>query len=153
MTETCLRSIIGTRLTSAGGSFHVYDGNVSNEPLEIWCVFDDVISYRFAGTSDGWHLTVDTVGPENIDMQDAGAIDFRDISSTALFSRVLRQKVRAVWRIVSPAPEDMIGVRFDFESATIRILNWGDEMFIGSEFPPDAELDEILELPVQAGKA
>jgi len=149
MNDILLHELLGKHLIGVGGTFHVYEGRVSKEPLALWCSFDSGTPYRFTGASDGWLLVIDDVSPANVDMGEAGSIRFLDMSLMPPFSLAMAQQVRAVWRIASPRPENTVGIRFDFDSGTIRILNWGDEMRVASEFPSDADASEILELAVR----
>lgn len=149
MNDRLLGELLGKHLTGVGGTFHVYEGRVSKEPLALWCSFDGGAPFRFTGASDGWLLVIDDVGPANVDMGEAGSIGFFDMSLMPPFPLAMAQQVRAVWRIASPRPENTIGVRLDFDSGTIRILNWGDEMHIASGFPSDADASENLEIAVR----
>ena len=149
MIEKMLHQVTGKRLTSAGGTFHIFDGCVSVDPIALWFGFDGARQYRFAGASDGWHLVIDYIQPRDVDMQESGTIQFRDMSTHPLILLAIGQEVCRAWLVGSPGPEDIIGVRFDFASCMIRILNWGDEMRVVSEFPPDADANEIVECPIQ----
>jgi hypothetical protein len=149
MIENILGRIADKRLTSAVGTFHVYEGIVSIDPIAIWLGFDGERPYRFAGASDGWHLVVDDAGPTEIDMQESGAIRLRDLSATPIFARAMNRRVLRGWLILSPSPKDVIGVRLDFDVSTMRILNWGDEIYVASELPDDADPREIQESRVQ----
>jgi hypothetical protein len=141
-----IRKVIGNRLQTVGGTFHVYDGTVSHEPIALWFGFEAIVPLRFAGASDGWHLVLDDAPPEEVDMHSAGAIHYIDTAMTV--SGAIGATVRRAWLVVSPSPRDVIGVRFDFDAMTVRVLNWGDQMYLGSDFPRDADLAEIAEVPV-----
>jgi hypothetical protein len=147
--EEILRESVGKRLTSAGGTFHVLEGRVSAEPLALWLGFEGMRSVRFSGTSDGWHLIADEAEPENVDMQESGSIRFFDLAELPIISHVIGMVVRDAWLVLSPGPDDVIGFRLDFESCTIRVLNWGDTICLGSEFPKDADLGKIGERRVR----
>jgi hypothetical protein len=147
--ENILRRITGKRLTSAVGTFHVYKGSASADPIAVWLGFDGERPYRFAGASDGWHLIVDDADPKEIDMQESGVIRPRDLSTMPTFARAMNRRVLHGWLILSPSPKDVIGVRLDFDVSTMRILNWGDEIYVASELPNDADSQEIQESIVQ----
>jgi hypothetical protein len=143
--EDVARRALDRRLAKVAGTYHMYNGRPSAEPTSIWLTFDGMPPYRFAGASDGWRLLVDSEAPKEFTMQESGAVRLRDMSATPSFGRVMDQPVRKVWLIVSPTPDDVVGVRFDFDGATVRILNWGDEMYVGSEWPQGADSSEISE--------
>ncbi len=149
MIEDILREIVGKRLMSAGGTFHVFEGRVSADPIALWFGFDVTKAFRFAGTSDGWRLIVDDTEAKDVDMQESGSIRFVDLEQAPTVSRAMGNQVRQAWLVVSPGPGDVIGVRLDFDTCTMRVLNWGDQMYVAQEFPRDADPQEIKERPVQ----
>ena len=149
MIENILGRITGKRLTSAVGTFHVYEGRASIEPIAVWLGFDGERPYRFAGASNGWHLVVDDASPKEVGMQESGAIRLRDLSTTPIFAHAMNRRVLRGWLILSPSPKDVIGIRLDFDVCTTRILNWGDEIYVASELPDDADPQEIQESLVQ----
>lgn len=149
MIEDILREVVGKRLTSAGGTFHVYDDSVSTEALAVWLGFDESKALRFAGTSDGWHLVVDDAKPLDFDMQESGSIRFMDLANTPTVTRAMGERLRRAWLVLSPGPDDAIGVRLDFDTCTMRILNWGDTTYLAPGYPEDANASEITERPVQ----
>ena len=54
-----------------------------------------------------------------------------------------------MWAIQSGPTGESIGLRFDFgQPAKPLILNWGDELYIGSTYPEDAQEAEICEVSV-----
>jgi hypothetical protein len=148
MNRDILRLIAGRRLTSAGGTFHVYRGRVSEVPMALWLGFDGAKPFRLAGASDGWGMIIDELAPKEVDMQKSGSISFVRLEESSMFSRASGRVVRQILMVTSPSPSDVIGVRLDFDACTIRILNWGDQLFVGTAFPCDADLREIRELTV-----
>ena len=140
--------MVDHRLTSAVGSFFVLRGHVSREPIAIWLSFDEAPPYRFAGASDGWHFLVDAKPPIEVDMQESGTIRLRDMGASEPFCNSINSCLRQGWVITSASPEDIIGVRFDFDHSVVRILNWGDEIHVAAELPSDAKADEIREWPI-----
>jgi len=149
MIDDILREIVGKRLTSAGGTFHVYDGRVSSDPIALWFGFEGTRAFRFAGTSDGWRIIVDDAEPREVDMHESGSIRFVDLAQAPAVSRAMGSHVRQAWLVVSPRPSDVIGVRLDFDTGTVRILNWGDQMRLAPEFPKDAGVEGISERAVR----
>ena len=149
MIEDALRQVLGKKLRSIVGTFHVNRGKVSSAPISVWLGFDDVRRYRFGGASDGWHLVMDEVEPKEVDMQDAGAIRVCDMGRDSPFSKMLDQRVVRVWLMSSSEPRDIVGVRFDLDTATLRILNWGDEMYVAEDLPIEAGPGEIAESPIE----
>ena len=143
MIEDIVRETVGRRLMKAAGTYHLYNGQLSADPIGIWLTFEGVPPHRFAGASDGWHFLVDNEAPKEIDMQDSGVIRMQDMSVASLFGHVMDQRVRRAWLIVSRTPEDVIGIRFDFDTVTVRILNWGDSVYVARELPCDADAGEI----------
>lgn len=147
--EEILRQILGKRLTSVAGAFHVYEERVSPVPISVWLAFDGAPPYRFRGASDGWHLVVDEGVPKEIDMQESGSVRIRDMRGEGPFPKILNQRVRRSWLVLSPGLGDIIGVRLDFRIAAVRILNWGDEMYVAESLPADTGPNEIIERPVR----
>jgi hypothetical protein len=149
MIDDILRKIVGKRLTSASGTFHVYERRVSAEPIALWFGFDEERQVRFAGASDGWRIVVDDTEPKEVAMGESGSIRIVDLAEAPSVSPAIGHRVRQAWLIDSPRRGDVIGVRFDFDTYTIRILNWGDEMSLAQVFPQDADPHEIYERPIQ----
>jgi len=81
-------------------------------------------------------------------MQESGATRLRDMANQEPFPRIFNQCLRRAWTISSPGLADTFGVRLDFESGTVRVLNWGDDMYIGENFPSEVGAHEIAEIPV-----
>ena len=142
--EPIVRRMLSKRLTSAVGTFHFFRGRESADPIAVWLTFEET-QYRFAGAPNGWHLVVDDVAPKEVDMGESGAIRIRDLSARPIYAAVMGQLVRDCWLVESTLPNGIIGVRFGFDASTMRILNWGDEMYVAHDFPRDADPREIVE--------
>ncbi len=139
--------VLGKRLTDATGTFHVFEEHISEAPLSLWLGFDEVLFFRFTGAPDGWHLVIDEEAPVdvNVDMKSSGTLQNFNISKPDFVPHTMGMIVRHVWVTSSPGPDDIIGVRFDFESCTLRVLNWGDQICISRDLPTDVDGWEIFE--------
>jgi hypothetical protein len=149
MIREVVRQIVGKRLTSAVATFHAYEGHVSPTPTSVWLTFDGAPRYRFHGAPDGWHMVVDEESPKEVNMQESGALQLVDIGVQPPFSRVLKQYAREAWLISSPSLQDIVGVRFDFEAGTVRVFNWGDEIYVTENLPTESEAEGIIEWRAQ----
>jgi hypothetical protein len=149
MTEEVLRKVLGKRLIGVVGDFHVFEGEVKTTPNSVWLRFDGLPQYRFAGASDGWHLIVDETAPREFNMQESGQVRVVDMAGADSFGPVFQRVLRRAWIICSPGQRDISGVRLDFETATVRIINWGDEMHIAEGLPTDVDRHPVAEYPVQ----
>lgn len=144
MIEARVLEILGRRLTSAGALLHEYEGHLSTQMHDLWLGFEGKEPLRFSEASDGEHLLVDSDEPEEVDMQESGRTRFVGLESDALFSPAMGLPLRRAWLVLSPGPRDVIGVRLTFETCTMLVLNWGDELYLGPNYPPDAD-PSILE--------
>ena len=142
---------VGHSLRKVVASVHIFgEERLSDAPLCLWLFFESLPGVRLFGASDGWHMEADDTPPEPVDMGDSGEIVLRDISRKSIFRQVLEQALRGAWTVESAREGGVIGVRFDFGMPLKPlVLNWGDELYIGSKYPPDAKEEELLEVPMQ----
>lgn len=144
-----LAEVIGRPLRKVIASVHFFEGRLDDGPLCLWLSFEDLTSFRLFGASDGWHLGIDRALPEPIDMEESGEIILADVSNRTMFGQMVGRELKRAWLVESPAGE-VIGVRFDFGVALEPIvINWGDELRIVGDYPPDARGEEIAEARVR----
>jgi len=147
--DEVLRNSVGRRLTKIVGDFHVFEGEVSTTPNSLWLTFEGMPRYHIRGSSDGEHLMADREDPEEFDMQQLGAIRLLDMAGQEPFLKVFNQCLRRAWLISFAWPgTGTIGARLDFDTAMVRVLNWGDDIHIAEDFPSDARPDEFAETPL-----
>ena len=139
---------IGHPLQRAVASVHGFEGRISNEPpLCLWLYFEGLSVIRLYGASDGEQLRVDHARPVAIDMGKYGELLLRDASKIPVVQQVLGNPLKGVWLVKSLPNDRIIGVRLDFGLAIKPIiLNWGDELYVGEEFPIDAEGEKFSEV-------
>lgn len=144
-TRRTLAEAIGQPLRKVIASVHLFQRELDNEPMHLWLSFGDLALFRFFGASDGWRLGVDRTLPEPVDMGESGDIILVDLSNKTPFAPLIGRELEGAWLAESPAGE-ITGVRFDF-GCSLRpiVLNWGDELRIVDDYPPDAGGGEIVE--------
>jgi len=144
-----LKKLIGQELKKVFASVHVFEKMMGGSSGSVWLFFDDMRPIRLSCASDGWHLQVDEVLPEPVDMGEAGEMVIRDRSQTTTFQDCLNRSLKKVWSIDFPVEGDTIGLRFDFGiSYRPLVINWGDELFLSNYYPTDFETKEISEVLV-----
>ena len=144
--------IIGLKLQKVVASVHIFgEETLSDVPLCVWLFFDNLPVVRLSGAPDGWGLQADETYPEPTDLEESGEIILRDVSRKSIFRIGLGRKVKAVWTIQSCPTGESFGLRFDFgQPIKPLILNWGDELYMGSTYPEDAQEAEVCEVPIVA---
>ena len=148
--EQLFAKAIGHPLQKVIASVHLIDREtLSDVPLCLWLFFERVPGLRLRGSADGWHLEADEALPDPVDMGESGGIVLRDISRTSIFRQMLGKKLQGAWAVESAPEGEVVGMRFDFGlPITPIVLNWGDELYIGDTYPPDADEAELLEVPM-----
>lgn len=152
------RRALDHRLRKILGSDYVSKGQTEKRaiaPINLWLAFEGMSLIRILGSADGATLLADQVMPEPSDMDEAGEIVIRDVSKKFAFHDALNKNLQAVSIIAEAGlrstveEQVVVGVRFDF-GLNIRpiVLNWGDELYIGSRFPPDGDEAMFSEIPV-----
>lgn len=148
-TRRILAGAIGRPLRKVIASVHLFEEKLDDEPIHLWLSFDDLALFSLFGASDGWHLGVDRTLPEPTDLGESGEIILVDVSNKTPFRKAISRELKGAWLVESPAGE-IIGVRFDFGSSLRPIvINWGDELRIVDDYPPDARGEEIMEARIQ----
>jgi hypothetical protein len=146
--DEMLSKAAGRSLKQVAASLHSFEGRLGNTPICLWLVFEGLQGFRLFGAADGWHIGVDDAQPEPVDMGGSGEIVIHDISRESIFREMLNRTLKGGWTIESPTRGSVIGVRFDFGlPVKPLVLNWGDEIYLGDDFPHDAKRSEILEVP------
>lgn len=145
---------IGHTLQKVVASIYFFEEKMFNDSLMcLWLYFENLSVLHVFGSPDGWHIQVDNMLPEPIDMGESGEIVIRDISRKSIFQQMLGRTLQAVWTVDSPSERDIIGIRLDFGlPVKPLVLNWGDELHITTEYPHDAEAEELLEVPIWIGR-
>jgi hypothetical protein len=148
-TRRILAGAIGRPLRKVIASAHLFERKLDGEPIHLWLSFEDLALFRLFGASDGWHLGVDRILPEPTDMGESGEIILVDVSNKTTFGQMIGKELEGAWLAESPAGE-IVGVRFDFGfSLRPIVINWGDELRIVDDYPPDARGEEIIEARIQ----
>lgn len=147
--QRTLSGAIGRRLRRVIASVHFFGERFDNEPICLWLSFENLTLFRLFGASDGWHLGVDKAPPEPSDMEESGQVLVTDVSNKTVFEQMIGKELKGAWLIESPGGE-IIGIRFDFGfSLRPIVINWGDELRIIDDYPPDAPIEEIVESRIQ----
>lgn len=145
-----LAEAISRRLRKVIASVHLFEERLDDAPVHLWLSFEDLALIRLSGASNGWHLEIDKILPEPTDMEESGEIILVDLSNKTAFRRMVGEELKGAWFVESPAGE-IIGSRFDFGlSLKPIVINWGDELCIVEDYPPDAREEEIIETRIQS---
>ncbi len=139
--------MVGARLNSATGTFHLFGGHTSPNPIAVWLDFDSGHRYRFAGAPDGWRLLVDERPAKDVDKQELGSVRIEKLESSMVTGGI-NQVVRKASVLLLGATMDVVGVRLHFEGSSIVVMNWGDEMHVEAGLPEGAEAEGIKERPI-----
>lgn len=117
------------------GEFHVYHGKINKDPNFIWLNFvaNDLIRIKLS--SDGWQLLLDLFKPKSIDMQECGKTIIRSMKDDKNIKDLIGKSLKKAFIIKSFDPDGIIGIKLVFDNYECLILNFGDEFYIGKEYP------------------
>lgn len=148
-TRRTLAEAIGRPLRKVIASVHLFERKLEDEPVHLWLSFEDFAVFRLFGVSDGWHVGADGTLPEPTDMGESGDIILVDVSNKTAFGKMIGRELKGAWLAESLAG-GIVGVRFDFGfSLRPIVINWGDELRIVDDYPPDLRRGEIIEARIQ----
>jgi hypothetical protein len=109
-------------------------------------IFRDGRQVELTTARDGWGLAVDEQGYEPTDLGEAGRIVQEDLSLVEPFRQAIGQTLTAISIVGDGAEPSPIGVRCFFgREHGIYVLNWGDELYVGSTLPHDASTYDLTE--------
>ena len=146
-----LQDAVGHSLSGCVAALHLFEESIDRSPVYLWLEFENLQAIRFSGSSDGNEVLADTQPPEPVDMEESGEIIIADLSNTPVISSNIGKQLVSV-RLVGAATGHVIGVKLEFDSTEgFYVLNWGDEILIKEELPPDSEKDLAENLLGEAG--
>jgi hypothetical protein len=129
-----LQSVIGKKLLSVKGSYHVFNSQKSQLGDEFEFLFEEDKHGKIYGDSDGNSLCFSTDAASEFDMQEHGAVAVFCVSDEPFFKDVVGQKLLSFFAVKPLNETNAIGIQMQFTgNKKLSILNLGDELFVFDE--------------------
>jgi hypothetical protein len=140
-----LSSLIGEKLVSVIGLFHIFNNQVNGLAQEIGFMFENVKFGKLFCDSDGETLCYSSKRIVVCDMKEYGRQETISMYDNFIFKNAIGKRLSSINLIYSCLSNKIIGTLFLFEHGiSFCIMNLGDELFVYEDIPKHIFLEENL---------
>jgi hypothetical protein len=142
-----VRSRIGLHLKNLGAEVYVAtDG--AEEIMMVVLGFEDESVVKIAASNDAWSIDVaDEYRERTIEMDEYGRVEFLKSPNHPVLAPLVGRTLEGVSVVRSPqsnAPRAVV-MRFSGSPMPVIFLNWGDDLWIGNDYPEGADRENFEE--------
>ncbi|MGW6246774.1 hypothetical protein [Streptomyces roseolus] len=121
------QSLVGHLLTEVVGSQHVYGGDASAGPLDVWLIDDRGATVHVTTGSDGCLIVEESEPHAGYDMGDSGRITVGSIGNETPFADHIGESVLAVREEHEPNTGH-VALELSFPRGRVRCESWTEDL-------------------------